>query len=103
MWQKIKQFFSKNKMQCPPCKNRKECPQGIQQLTMLSEGTRCRVCKIRSEGAMRQRLLDLGIVPNSEITLLRAAPLRDPLELQVGRAFVSLRRIEAEKIEVEPI
>ncbi|MDO5686833.1 MAG: FeoA family protein [Neisseria sp.] len=71
-----------------------------QTLCSLKPGKRCRVRHIGSSGVMRRRLMDLGLVPDAEITLLRAAPLNDPIEIRVGNAFVSLRRAEAEKIEV---
>lgn len=48
---------------------------------------------------MRRRLMDLGIFPDAEITLLRVAPLNDPIEIRVGNSFVSLRRSEADLIE----
>lgn len=76
------------------------CDHGRQSLCSVSAGRRCRVCAVGSGGVMRRRLMDLGLVPDAEITLLRAAPLNDPIEIRVGNAFVSLRRTEAEKIEV---
>lgn len=70
-------------------------------MTELSRATRVRVHEIRSSGIMRRRLQDLGILPGAEIEFMRAAPLNDPIELRVGHAFISLRRIEAERIDVE--
>lgn len=49
---------------------------------------------------MRRRLMDLGMMPDAEITLVRVAPLNDPIEIRVGNAFVSLRRAEAVLIKV---
>lgn len=76
------------------------CGQEKRSLCSVPIGRRCRVCAVGSGGVMRRRLMDLGLVPDAEITLLRAAPLNDPIEIRVGNAFVSLRRTEAEKIEV---
>ena len=63
-------------------------------------GRRYRVCAVGGTGLMRRRLMDLGVMPDAEITLLRAAPLNDPIEIRVGNAFVSLRRAEAALIAV---
>ena len=52
-------------------------------------------------GAVRQRLLDLGFVPQTEIEVLRRAPLGDPIECRVANYKVALRESEAELIEVE--
>jgi len=54
-------------------------------------------------GPVRQRLLDLGIRPEREVTVLRAAPLLDPIELRVGDSFIVIRRREAAQIEVEDV
>lgn len=70
-------------------------------MTDLVQATKVRVHEIRSSGIMRRRLQDLGILPGAEIEFVRAAPLNDPIELRVGQAFISLRRIEAERIDVE--
>lgn len=64
-------------------------------------GARCRIKRLHGQGAIRQRLLDLGIVPNVEIMVVRSAPLNDPIELRIGDAFVTVRRTEARHIEVE--
>lgn len=63
-------------------------------------GQHCRICSVGGTGLMRRRLMDLGVMPDAEITLLRAAPLNDPIEIRVGNAFVSLRRSEAALIDV---
>ena len=64
-------------------------------------GDRCVILRLRGKGAMRQRLLDLGFQPGREVTVLRNAPLRDPIETQVGDSFVALRRDEAAHVFVE--
>lgn len=66
-------------------------------------GQHCRVLAVGGTGLMRRRLMDLGVMPDAELTLLRAAPLNDPIEIRVGNAFVSLRRTEAALIEVTPL
>ncbi|WP_201161548.1 FeoA family protein, partial [Phaeovulum veldkampii] len=64
-------------------------------------GTTCRIRRLCGCGAVRQRLLDLGMQPDREITVIRAAPLRDPIEVRVGDTFIVLRRREAAQVEVE--
>ncbi|MGF1692039.1 FeoA family protein [Photobacterium kagoshimensis] len=54
-----------------------------------------------AEGAIRQRLMDLGLHPQTLIKLVRYAPLGDPLQVRVGRASVSLRIAEAKMVSVE--
>ena len=49
---------------------------------------------------MRQRLLDLGIMPNASVLVVRAAPLNDPIELRLDATDITLRRREAATIEV---
>lgn len=71
-----------------------------QSLAEAPIGQHCRVRAVGGTGLMRRRLMDLGVMPDAEITLLRAAPLNDPIEIRVGNAFVSLRRAEAALIDV---
>ncbi|MBN2005536.1 MAG: FeoA domain-containing protein [Anaerolineae bacterium] len=59
------------------------------------------VVRLNSRGALRQRLLDMGVVTGAEIRLRREAPLGDPLELAVKDDQISLRREEAAEIMVE--
>ncbi len=69
-------------------------------LNDLLPGNRARIRRHRSEGGVRQRLLDLGLMPGVEVTLVRSAPLNDPIELKVDASSISLRRKEAETIEI---
>lgn len=55
---------------------------------------------VHGERAYRRRLLELGLVPGTAVTLLRTAPLGDPLELEVRGACLSIRRAEAALVEV---
>ncbi|TCM84523.1 FeoA family protein [Rhodovulum steppense] len=72
-------------------------------LDALAPGTTCRIRRLMGCGPVRQRLLDLGIRPEREVTVLRAAPLLDPIELRVGDSFIVIRRREAAQIEVEDV
>jgi ferrous iron transport protein A len=71
-----------------------------QTLTNVANGCRCRIRRHRAHGAIRQRLLDLGFVPNAEIEMVRCATLGDPLEMRVGDYYVTLRKREADLIDV---
>ena len=59
------------------------------------------VKKIHGEGAVRRRIMDMGITKGIEIYVRKVAPLGDPLELTVRGYELSLRKADAEMIEVE--
>ncbi len=61
------------------------------------------ITKVSGQGALRQHFLDMGMVPGAEITLIKTAPMGDPLEYQIHGYELTLRLAEAEKIEIEPI
>ncbi|MCR4615148.1 MAG: ferrous iron transport protein B [Clostridiales bacterium] len=61
------------------------------------------VKKLNGEGALRQHFLDMGIIPGTEITVIKYAPMGDPLELLIHGYKLTLRLADAQKIEVEPI
>ncbi len=69
-------------------------------LNDIPPGQTCRIFTLHGRGAIRQRLMDMGLVPNAAITVVRAAPLNDPIEVRVGATLVSVRRAEAARIEV---
>ncbi len=71
-------------------------------LRELSVGERGRVIGLnRGDRGYRERLLAMGLTPGTEFTVLRLAPLGDPIELSVRGTSVSLRRGEAELLKVE--
>ena len=61
------------------------------------------VKKVGGEGALRQHFLDMGVIPGTEITVVKYAPMGDPVELLVRGYKLTLRLADAEKIEVEPV
>lgn len=69
-------------------------------LSSIPSGGRCLVRSVQIDGVMRRRLMDLGLVPDAEVLVMRRAPLLDPIEVRIGNAYVALRREEAERIEV---
>ena len=70
-------------------------------LTELKPGSNGVISAHLSKGAIRQRLLDLGLMPEAEIEYVRSAPLGDPIEVRVGMTNVVIRATEAETVIVE--
>ena len=64
-------------------------------------GSSARVVKIHGEGAIRRRIMDMGITRGVEIKIIKTAPLGDPLEITVRGYELSLRKADAAMIEVE--
>ena len=62
--------------------------------------TTVKVVKINGEGAFRRRIMDMGITKNSEIYVRKVVPLGDPVEITVRGYELSLRRDDAESVEV---
>ena len=58
------------------------------------------VVKLHGEGAVRRRIMDMGITKNVEIYIRKVAPLGDPFELNVRGYELSLRKADAEMIEI---
>ena len=64
-------------------------------------GKTAKVVKIHGEGALRRRIMDMGITRGVEIHVRKVAPLGDPMELNVRGYELSLRKADCELIEVE--
>ena len=62
-----------------------------------------KVIKVHGEGAIRRRIMDMGITKGVELYVRKVAPLGDPLEIYVRGYELSLRKADAEMIEVEDI
>ncbi len=60
-----------------------------------------RVVKIHGEGPVRRRIMDMGITKNVEVYVRKVAPLGDPVELTVRGYELSLRKADAEMIEIK--
>ena len=63
-------------------------------------GSTVKVVKLRGEGAVKRRIMDMGITRGVEVALRKVAPLGDPLELTVRGYELSIRKHEAAAIEV---
>ena len=66
-------------------------------------GKPVRVVKVHGEGALRRRIMDMGITRGVEIKVCKVAPLGDPLEITVRGYELSLRKADAEMIETEEL
>lgn len=64
-------------------------------------GHRAKVIKVGGQGAIRRRIMDMGITKGVEIYVRRVAPLGDPMEIFVRGYELSLRKADADMIEVE--
>ncbi|OPY61813.1 MAG: ferrous iron transport protein A [Syntrophorhabdaceae bacterium PtaU1.Bin034] len=71
-------------------------------LDQLKPGSECRIKALFSRDKLGKRLLAMGICPGLRIRVVRNAPLKDPMEVEIDDYFVSLRRDEARCIEVDP-
>ena len=72
-------------------------------LNNVKIGDTVKVTKLGGEGALYQHFLDMGIIPGTEITVDKYAPLGDPIELTLHGYKLTLRLADAAKIEVEPV
>lgn len=64
-------------------------------------GGKAKVIKIHGEGAVKRRIMDMGITKGVEIQVRKVAPLGDPIEITVRGYELSLRKADAENIEIE--
>ena len=67
----------------------------------VKRGHSARVVRIHGEGAVRRHIMDMGITRGTQIVVRKTAPLGDPLELTLRGYELSLRKADAEMIEVE--
>ena len=66
----------------------------------LPIGKTATILKVGGEGALRQHFLDMGVIPNAEVTMVKYAPMGDPVELRIHGYELTLRLADAEKIEI---
>ena len=72
-------------------------------LKELGIGESARIKTVGGDGALRQHFLDMGVIPKAEVTVVKFAPMGDPMELQLHGYELTLRLDDAAQIEVEPI
>ena len=70
-------------------------------LKLAAIGDTVKVVKLHGEGAVKRRIMDMGITRGAEVHIRKVAPLGDPIEVTVRGYELSLRKADAEMIEVE--
>ena len=70
-------------------------------LRQVKKGESVRVVKLHGEGAVKRRIMDMGITKGVDILLRKVAPLGDPIEITVRGYELSLRKADADMIEIE--
>ena len=72
-------------------------------LREIKEGQSARVMTVGGSGALRQHFLDMGIIPGTDVKVVKYAPMGDPVEICLHGYELTLRLDDAGKIEVEPV
>ena len=72
----------------------------IDDLTIGQSGV---ISQVGGEGPLRLRFLDMGLIPRTEVTLIKTAPMGDPIEIRLRGYELTLRLDEAQWIEVKPV
>ncbi len=72
-------------------------------LKQLEIGKKALITEVGGEGALRQHLLDMGMIPGASVEVLKYAPMGDPVEILIHGYSLSLRLADAEQIEVEQV
>ena len=67
----------------------------------LEIGKSAKIAKVGGEGALRQHFLDMGLIPGAQITMIKFAPMGDPVEIKIHGYELTLRLADAEKIEID--
>lgn len=70
-------------------------------LKQVEVGSTVKVVKLHGEGAVRRRIMDMGLTKGTEVYIRKVAPLGDPIEITVRGYELSLRKADAQMIEVE--
>lgn len=72
-------------------------------LDKLKAGNKGIIKSIGGEGALRRRLLDMGLTPNTTVMVRKVAPLGDPIELHLRSYELTIRQDDARKIEIQEV
>ncbi|HWR41487.1 MAG TPA: ferrous iron transport protein A [Patescibacteria group bacterium] len=75
----------------------------LTKLSLLTPGTTAEVVRIRAEGPLKRRMMDMGIVAGTRVQLQKSAPLGDPLEIKIKNFNLALRKREADLVEVDTV
>lgn len=69
----------------------------------LKVGQTAKIVAVGGAGALRNRLIDMGLIPRTRVTLCKIAPMGDPIELHLRGYALTIRLEDADKITVEPL
>jgi len=72
-------------------------------LSELKPGIKAKIVRLESKGSFKKRLMEMGLVPGEVVYVEKIAPLGDPIDIIVKNYHLSLRKKEAEIIEVEEV
>ena len=72
-------------------------------LRELGIGETAVISKVGGDGALRQHILDMGVLPGEDVTLMKLAPLGDPLEMRIHGYELTLRLADAARITIAPV
>lgn len=87
---------------CPDCQAREnEESRMSRTLDQLMPGAKAQIKRVSGQGAVRRRLMDMGLTGGVEIEFVKAAPMGDPLEFRLRGFRLSLRKAEAQMVELE--
>ncbi len=70
-------------------------------LDIVAPGKTCVVQSVRGEGAVRTRMIEMGLIKGTQVKVIRVAPLGDPIEFEVKGYNLSLRKKEARMVDVQ--
>ena len=72
-------------------------------LKEMKVGQSAVITAVGGQGGLRLRFLDMGLIPRTEVTLIKTAPMGDPIEIRLRGYELTLRLDEAQWIEVKPV
>jgi len=78
-------------------------PENFSSLADLTVGTKCKISSIELDGLLRRRVLDLGMIPGTQVECIRRSPAGDPIAFRVRNTTIALRSDDAGLIKVYPI
>lgn len=70
-------------------------------LDQCSVGHTARIAAVRGTGALRCRLLDMGLIPGTAVSVIKVAPMGDPIEIRLRGYELTLRKEDAAQIDIE--
>ena len=83
--------------------NKEDSSKQVLTLADVQTGEYCVIVRVTGHGSFRHRLMEMGFVRGEKVKVIRNAPLRDPIEYEIMGGHVSLRRVEARRVEVVPV